>query len=60
LRAADEYVGNQSRIERFLQPTPTCPISNSIDAISIGCWAALAVAPHSLNEWYDPAGRKWA
>ena len=56
LRAADEYVGNQSRIERS-STDANVPLSNSIDAISIGAGGTGGGA-HSLNEWYDPAGRE--
>jgi tripeptide aminopeptidase len=55
LRAADEYVGNQSRIERS-STDANVPLSNGIDAISIGAGGTGGGA-HSLNEWYDPAGR---
>jgi tripeptide aminopeptidase len=56
LRAADEYVGNQSRIERS-STDANVPLSNGIDAISIGAGGTGGGA-HSLNEWYDPAGRE--
>jgi tripeptide aminopeptidase len=56
LRAADEYVGNQSRIERS-STDANVPLSNGIDAISIGAGGAGGGA-HSLNEWYEPAGRE--
>jgi len=56
LRAADEYVGNQSRIERS-STDANVPLSNAIDAISIGAGGTGGGA-HSLNEWYEPAGRE--
>ncbi|MCU1241061.1 MAG: hypothetical protein JWO71_1787 [Candidatus Acidoferrum typicum] len=56
LRAADEYVGNQSRIERS-STDANVPLSNGIDAISIGAGGTGGGA-HSLNEWYEPAGRE--
>ena len=55
LRAADEYVGNQSRLERS-STDANVPLSNGIDAISIGAGGTGGGA-HSLNERYDPAGR---
>ena len=56
LRAADEYVGNQSRIERS-STDANVPLSNGIDAISIGAGGTGGGA-HSLNEWYEPTGRE--
>ncbi len=56
LRAADEYVGQESRIERS-STDANIPISQGIDAISIGAGGEGGGA-HSLEEWYDPAGRE--
>jgi tripeptide aminopeptidase len=56
LRAADDYVGNQSRIERS-STDANIPLSNGIDAISIGAGGTGGGA-HSLQEWYEPAGRE--
>ena len=56
LRAADEYLGNQSRIERS-STDANIPLSLGIDAISIGAGGNGGGA-HSLTEWYDPAGRE--
>jgi tripeptide aminopeptidase len=56
LRAADEYVGNQSRIERS-STDANVPLSHGIDAISIGAGGTGGGA-HSLQEWYEPAGRE--
>jgi len=56
LRAADEYVGNQSRIERS-STDANVPLSHGIDAISIGAGGSGGGA-HSLQEWYEPAGRE--
>ncbi|HEX4542753.1 MAG TPA: M20/M25/M40 family metallo-hydrolase [Candidatus Acidoferrum sp.] len=56
LRAADESVGNQSRIERS-STDANIPLSLGIDAISIGAGGSGGGA-HSLQEWYDPAGRE--
>jgi tripeptide aminopeptidase len=56
LRAADAYVGNQSRIERS-STDANIPLSNGIDAISIGAGGTGGGA-HSLQEWYEPTGRE--
>ena len=56
LRAADDYVGNHSRVERS-STDANIPLSNGIDAISIGAGGAGGGA-HSLQEWYEPAGRE--
>jgi tripeptide aminopeptidase len=56
LRAADEYLGNTSRVERS-STDANIPLSNGIDAISIGAGGNGGGA-HSLQEWYEPAGRE--
>ena len=56
LRAADEFVGNQSRIERS-STDANIPLSVGVDAISIGAGGSGGGA-HSLQEWYDSAGRE--
>ncbi len=56
LRAADDYVGNQSRPERS-STDANIPLAQGIDAISIGAGGNGGGA-HSLQEWYDPAGRE--
>jgi di/tripeptidase len=56
LRAADEFVGNQSRIERS-STDANIPLSVGIDAISIGAGGNGGGA-HSLLEWYEPSGRE--
>jgi len=56
LRAADEYVGNQSRIERS-STDANIPLSEGIEAIAIGAGGSGGGA-HSLQEWYDAAGRE--
>jgi tripeptide aminopeptidase len=56
LHAADDYVGNQSRIERS-STDANIPLSNGIDAISIGAGGTGGGA-HSLQEWYEPSGRE--
>ena len=57
LRAADEYLGNRSRAERS-STDANIPLSAGIDAISIGAGGNGGGA-HSLQEWYDPAGREF-
>src|SRR5262249_8485086 len=56
LRAADAFVGNQSRLERS-STDANVPLSVGIDAISIGAGGTGGGA-HSLEEWYEPAGRE--
>jgi tripeptide aminopeptidase len=56
LRAADDFVANQSRIERS-STDANIPLSLGIDAISIGAGGNGGGA-HSLQEWYEPAGRE--
>ena len=56
LRAADELVGNVSRIERS-STDANIPLSMGIDALSIGAGGNGGGA-HSLQEWYDSAGRE--
>jgi acetylornithine deacetylase/succinyl-diaminopimelate desuccinylase-like protein len=56
LRAADEFVGNHSRIERS-STDANIPLSRGIDAISIGVGGSGGGA-HSLQEWYDSTGRE--
>jgi tripeptide aminopeptidase len=56
LRAADEIVGNESRIERS-STDANVPLSMGIDAIAIGA-GGMGGGAHSLQEWYDPAGRE--
>ena len=56
LENADRYLGNRSRIERS-STDANLPLSQGIPAIAIGGGGAGGGA-HSLNEWYDPAGRE--
>ena len=56
LRAADAAVGNESRIERS-STDANIPLSQGIDAIAIGAGGDGGGA-HSLEEWYEPAGRE--
>jgi tripeptide aminopeptidase len=56
LRAADEFIGNQSRVERA-STDANIPLSLGIDAIAIGAGGNGGGA-HSLQEWYEPDGRE--
>jgi len=56
LRAADDYVGNQSRVERS-STDANIPLSTGIDAVAIGAGGSGGGA-HSLQEWYEPADRE--
>jgi len=56
LRAADEFIGNQSRIERS-STDANIPLSVGIDAISIGA-GGIGGGAHSMQEWYDASGRE--
>jgi tripeptide aminopeptidase len=56
LRAADEAVSNQSRIERS-STDANIPLSAGIDAIAIGAGGNGGGA-HSLQEWYEPTNRE--
>src|SRR5437016_8941809 len=56
LRAADEFVGNQSRLERA-STDANIPLSLGIDAISIGAGGNGGGA-HSLQEWNASDGRE--
>ena len=55
LRAADDFTGNISRIERA-STDANIPLSLGIDAIAIGSGGNGGGA-HSLQEWYEPTGR---
>ena len=56
LRAADEFIGNQSRLERA-STDANIPLSLGIDAIAIGAGGNGGGA-HSLQEWYESDGRE--
>jgi hypothetical protein len=56
LRSADEFLGNDSRIERS-STDANIPLSQGVDAISIGAGGQGGGA-HSLQEWYEPTGRE--
>ena len=56
LRAADEFVGNQSRVERA-STDANIPLSLGIEAIALGAGGSGGGA-HSLQEWYESDGRE--
>jgi tripeptide aminopeptidase len=56
LRSADEFLGNDSRVERS-STDANIPHAQGVDAISIGAGGQGGGA-HSLQEWYDPTGRE--
>ncbi|HEV2303930.1 MAG TPA: M20/M25/M40 family metallo-hydrolase [Candidatus Acidoferrales bacterium] len=53
---ADRYLGNRSRLERS-STDANLPLSQGIPAIAIGA-GGQGGGSHSLDEWYDPAGRE--
>lgn len=53
---ADRYLGNRSRLERS-STDANLPLSQGIPAIAIG-GGGQGGGAHSVNEWYDPAGRE--
>jgi acetylornithine deacetylase/succinyl-diaminopimelate desuccinylase-like protein len=57
LLAADNQLGNRSRRERS-STDANIPLSMGIPAISIGAGGRSGGA-HTLDEWYDPAGREF-
>ena len=56
VRAVDRYLGIQSRIERS-STDANVPLSMGIEAVSLG-GGGQGGGIHSLQEWYDPAGRE--
>ncbi len=56
LVAADNQLGNRSRQERS-STDANIPLSMGIPAISLGAGGRSGGA-HTLEEWYDPAGRE--
>ena len=52
----DRYLGNRSRLERS-STDANLPLSQGIPAIAIGA-GGQGGGSHSLEEWYDPAGRE--
>lgn len=56
VRAADQYLGNRSRLERS-STDANIPLAAGLQAIAIGAGGQSANA-HSIGEWYDPNGRE--
>ncbi len=56
LLAADQHLGNRSRIERS-STDANIPLAQGIPAIAIGA-GGKSDGAHSLGEWYNPAGRE--
>jgi len=55
VRAADQYLGNRSRLERS-STDANIPLAAGMQSIAIGAGGQSALA-HSTGEWYDPQGR---
>jgi tripeptide aminopeptidase len=56
VRSVDRFLGTRSRLERS-STDANIPLSLGIPAISIG-GGGKANGSHTLEEWYDPAGRE--
>jgi acetylornithine deacetylase/succinyl-diaminopimelate desuccinylase-like protein len=56
IRSVDRFLGTRSRLERS-STDANIPLSLGIPAISIG-GGGKANGSHTLEEWYDPAGRE--
>jgi len=56
IRDADRFLGNRSRLERS-STDANVPLSLGVPAVAIG-GGGLGGGAHTLNEWYDPAGRE--
>jgi tripeptide aminopeptidase len=56
IRSVDRFLGTRSRLERS-STDANIPLSLRIPAISIG-GGGKASGSHTLEEWYDPAGRE--
>jgi acetylornithine deacetylase/succinyl-diaminopimelate desuccinylase-like protein len=55
VRAADRYLGIQSRLERS-STDANIPLALGMDAVAIAGGGSGGDA-HTMNEWYDPQGR---
>ena len=55
IRAVDMHLNNSARIQRA-STDANIPLSLGREAIAIGAGGSGGGA-HTLNEWYDPAGR---
>jgi len=56
VRNVDRYLGNRSRLERS-STDANIPLSLGIPAVAIG-GGGKGGGSHTLDEWYDPAGRE--
>src|SRR5271154_3736401 len=56
IRSVDRFLGTRSRLERS-STDANIPLSLGIPAISLG-GGGKASGSHTLDEWYDPAGRE--
>ncbi len=56
VRSVDRFLGTRSRLERS-STDANIPLSLGIPAISVG-GGGKANGSHTLDEWYDPAGRE--
>ena len=56
VRSADRHLGQRSRLERS-STDANIPLSQGIPAIALG-GGGRGGGAHSLNEWYEPAGRE--
>jgi tripeptide aminopeptidase len=55
IRSVDSYLGNRSRLERS-STDANIPLSLGVPAVAIG-GGGKGGGSHTLEEWYDPAGR---
>ncbi len=56
IRNVDRYLGNRSRLERS-STDANIPLSMGIPAVALG-GGGHGGGSHTLEEWYDPAGRE--
>ncbi|MBZ5695400.1 MAG: M20/M25/M40 family metallo-hydrolase [Acidobacteriia bacterium] len=56
IRNVDRYLGNRSRLERS-STDANIPLSMGIPAVALG-GGGKGGGSHTLDEWYDPAGRE--
>ena len=56
IRNVDRYLGNKSRLERS-STDANIPLSMGIPAVALG-GGGRGGGSHTLDEWYDPAGRE--
>jgi tripeptide aminopeptidase len=56
VRAADQFLGNRSRLERS-STDANIPLAAGLHAIAIGAGGQSGNA-HSIGEWYEPADRE--